>query len=258
MHPAWPEDAPISVATLSLFRFPTPLGRLWVIGQMALARRRGLWADRAQFVKLCGSGTGEGFTPRPNWQVWAIFAVWQDMARAQEQVDQHPVFRRWRTHASESWTQFLAPESARGSWSGVNPFLNAASSPIPPGAPHAVLTRATVKARHALAFWRKVPDISGVIGRDQNVLFKIGIGEVPLLHQVTYSVWPDLQTMAAFARHDGPHARAVRSVREGGWFVEELYARFRVLATSGTWGGQDPLADAMLSAAGPPGRRDAA
>ena len=43
--------------------------------------------------------------------------------------------------------------------------------------------------------------------------------------------------MAAFARHDGPHARAIKAVREGLWFQEELYARFNVIRTTGTWNG---------------------
>jgi spheroidene monooxygenase len=87
-----------------------------------------------------------------------------------------------------------------------------------------------------------VPDISSVIGRDPNVAFKIGIGEVPLLHQVTFSVWPDAAAMAAFARGNGPHGCAIRAVREGNWFSEELYARFSVLGAEGKWGGGDPLA----------------
>ena len=48
--------------------------------------------------------------------------------------------------------------------------------------------------------------------------------------------------MAAFARADGPHARAIRAVREENWFREELYARFRILGDAGTWNGQNPLA----------------
>ena len=47
--------------------------------------------------------------------------------------------------------------------------------------------------------------------------------------------------MARFARADGPHARAIRAVREGDWFAEELYARFRVVDTSGHWHGTRPL-----------------
>ena len=87
-----------------------------------------------------------------------------------------------------------------------------------------------------------MPDISAVIGADPNVLFKIGIGEVPLFHQVTFSIWPDAASMAQFARADGPHARAVAAVRDEGWFREELYARFRVLGSAGRWEGGNPLA----------------
>ena len=82
-----------------------------------------------------------------------------------------------------------------------------------------------------------------MIGTDPNVLFKIGIGEVPLLHQVTFSIWPDADSMARFARRDGPHARAIAAVRSEGWFREELYARFRVLGTAGRWEGGNPLAN---------------
>src|SRR6056297_3505340 len=64
--------------------------------------------------------------------------------------------------------------------------------------------------------------------------------EVPWLHQVTFSIWPDKASMNAFAR-GGPHARAIRAVREEGWFREELYARFRVEGGAGSWGGHDPL-----------------
>ena len=86
-----------------------------------------------------------------------------------------------------------------------------------------------------------MPDISTVIGLDGNVAFKIGIGEVPWLHQITFSIWPDTSSMAAFARKDGPHAQAIRAVRAEDWFSEELYARFAVTGDRGTWGGRSPL-----------------
>ena len=125
---------------------------------MALARPRRLWSG-AQFVKLCGSGTGEGFTPKPNWSVWAIFAVWPDLDRARDHIAHHPILARWRAHAAESWTVFLQPFSARGSWSGVNPLTDTVEAQALNG-PIAALTRATVKPQHARAFWTRVPDIS--------------------------------------------------------------------------------------------------
>jgi spheroidene monooxygenase len=195
------------------------------------------------FWKLCGSGTGEGFTPRPNWGVYAILATWPDADTARDQTAQAAIFRRYQRRATESWTVFLSPISARGAWSGRAPFTpNRATGT----APLAALTRATVRPRAALRFWRRVPDISRMIGDDPNVAFKIGIGEVPLLHQVTFSIWPDAASMNEFARHSGPHARAIEAVRRGDWFREELYARFQVIGARGTWNGTQPLAQRAL------------
>lgn len=196
----------------------------------------------ARFWKLCGSGRGEGFTPVPNTRVWAILAVWDDEATARRLTRESPVYRRWLQRSDEAWTVFLGPTSARGNWSGKNPF--AEEWPAPESAstgPLAALTRATIKPAALPRFWGREPDVSRAIGADPNVIFKIGIGEVPWLHQVTFSVWPDTDSMAAFARKDGPHARAIRAVRDGNWFREELYARFRVLSTAGSWEGLDPL-----------------
>ena len=228
----------METVTLSLFRFPTLAGRLWVFTQMALARldiRR--TPDLMQW-KLCGSGTGEGFTPVPNTEVWAILATWPSEEIARERIATAPVWARWRKRAAEDWTVFLAATSVRGQWAGTQPFHAVAE---PGEGPLAALTRATVKPKVALKFWGQEPEISKAIGTDPNVAFKIGIGELPWLQQVTFSIWPDTRSMAEFARADGPHARAVRAVREGDWFREELYARFRILGDCGSWGGASPL-----------------
>ena len=228
----------METVTLSLFRFPTVAARIWVFGQMALARldiRR--TPDLLQW-KLCGSGTGEGFTPVPNTSVWAILATWPNEEIARERVANAPVWKRWRARAAEDWTVFLAATSVRGKWAGTEPFHAVAE---PGDGPLAALTRATVKPKVALKFWGQEPEISRAIGADPNVAFKIGIGELPWLQQVTFSIWPDKASMAEFARADGPHARAIKAVREGDWFREELYARFRILGDCGSWGGASPL-----------------
>jgi spheroidene monooxygenase len=237
-------------ASLSLFRFQGLWPRVWIIGQMATARIALRREPHLMFWKLCGSGTGEGFTPKPNWGVWAILAVWPDEAAAREGTRKGAVWTRWRKMAKESATVFLSPLSARGSWAGVNPFVPE-THPADPEGPLAVLTRASVKPGRALRFWKRVPDISAVIGADPNVLFKIGIGEVPLLHQITFSIWPDGASMTRFARGDGPHGRAIKAVREEGWFTDELYARFRVLGVEGRWNGAELLSRQLRQPAKP-------
>lgn len=253
----------MQTVTLSLFRFSTPASRLWVLAQMALARLPGVRPPRAEFWKLCGTGTGEGFTPRPNWQVWGIVAVWPDEATARQAVTAAPVYRRWRARAAEMWTILLCPVSARGKWSGRNPLRPVGDADAPANAPFerdadraadgaadrgnrnggplAALTRASLRPSRALRFWARVPDISAMIGSDPSVMFKIGLGEMPLLHQITFSIWPDAAAMARFARGNTAHGRAIQAVRSEDWFTEELYARFRIAGTLGSWGGQCPL-----------------
>lgn len=211
---------------------------MWALGMMATARLALPRVPQIGFWKLCGSGTGEGFTPVPNTAVYAIIAAWPDLETARARTQNAPIFRRYHCKSTESWTVFLAPTSARGRWAGAAPFT---PDGVQPDGPLAALTRATVRPAKALRFWKRVPDISAVIGKDPNVAFKIGIGEVPLLHQVTFSIWPDSQSMADFARANGPHASAIKAVRDGNWFHEELYARFRILGDHGTWHGQSPL-----------------
>ncbi|MDA7423387.1 spheroidene monooxygenase [Thalassococcus lentus] len=227
----------MQTVSLSLFRFDGLSSRLWALAMMGAARLSLPRIDGLSFWKLCGSGTGEGFTPVPNTAVYAILCVWDDLHTARTALQTQNVFARYRARAAEDWTVFLNPISSRGEWANETPFVPQDDS----GAgPIAALTRATLKPSIAMKFWGQVPDISAVIGSDPNVIFKIGIGEVPLLHQVTFSIWPDTASMANFARKDGPHAKAIAAVRDGQWFREELYARFRIAGETGSWDGQSP------------------
>lgn len=224
------------VVSLSFYRFDSFSARLWAFTMMGLARSPMARTPGIGFWKLCGSGTGEGFTPKPNFGVYAILATWADEATAKRETARG-VFARYRAKSDEDWTVFMSPTSARGDWAGVQPFL---PHDGPSTGPIAALTRASVKPGMARRFWGRVPNISAVIGADPSVLFKLGIGEKPLVHQVTFSIWPDAAAMNNFAR-TGPHAEAIKAVRTDGWFSEELYARFSLVSDRGTWGGRSPL-----------------
>lgn len=190
------------------------------------------------FWKLFGSGVGEGFTPLPNTSVYALLTTYHDRGAAHKSIKSDPLILRYRKRAVENWTVFLEATSARGRWSGTRPFDDQAE---PDDGPIVALTRATIKPHVLFKFWSRVPKISQVIGSDPNVLFKIGIGEVPWFHQVTFSIWPDLNSMAEFARRDGPHARAIDAVRKNNWFKEELYARFNLVDELGDWADIAPM-----------------
>lgn len=230
----------MKAVSLSFFRFEGPGSKLWALAQMQFARRPLRAVPDIGFHKLLGSGTGEGFNPFPNFSVYAILAAWPSLDVAQARIAESAVYRRYRDHAAEDWSVFLAATQSRGRWDGAAPFTVMPVGPVSQAGPIAVLTRASVKPRYALSFWRRVPNISTTIRDQRQLLFKIGLGEVPWLHQVTFSIWRDQGAMEEFA-YRGFHAEAIARVRAGGWFSEELFARFSVLDAQGQWDGTLPL-----------------
>lgn len=232
------------VAVLFVCRFEGVVQKLWAFSQMGFARLGLRGVPGLRFRKFMGTGTGEGFTPVPDTGRYAILSVWDDLETARARLASLPVFARWRAHAREHYAVFLEPVSSRGAWSGGDPFAPEAGSKHGAG-PVAVLTRATVKPRHVLAFWRHAPDVSRLVADQPALVYKLGLGEVPWFQQVTFSIWREGGRMVAFAYGDGAHRAAVKDVRGGGYFSEELYARFRVLAEEGAVAGRHPLAEAL-------------
>lgn len=238
----------MTVTTISYFRFGPISDRLWMFAQMGLARRALARVSDIGFWKLFGTGIGQGFTPLPNTGLYAVLATWPDLDTAREQTRNASVFKRFSQRARETFTVYLEPVSVRGRWSGHRPFTPIAEPDALPR-PLAVLTRATIKPRRALQFWRRAPAVSDTIGDNDDVVFKAGMGEVPGLQQVTFSIWPDMGTMSRFAYRSAAHAQAIRAVRDGNVFSEELYARFAILATEGSWEGGDPVSSHLIASA---------
>ncbi len=189
-----------------------------------------------EFYKLFGSGIGEGFTPIQNTRVYAILAVWENSESSKKGL-REIIFDKYRNMSIEHWTLVLTTSSVRGKWAKRSPFTASSKNLTNSISPVVVLTRATIKPRILLKFFGHVPSISKVIGADPNVIFKIGLAEVPFLHQVTFSIWPNLDSMIKFAHKDGPHKKAINDVRKYNWFSEELYARFSITESVGFWEG---------------------
>jgi spheroidene monooxygenase len=237
---ALPLPAASTTVVLSFFRYAGAFNHLWAFSQMGFARLPLARSHEIGFWKLFGSGTGEGFTPVPNPHVSALLTTWSDLDAAREGIETHPVFRRYRDHASEHFSVCLSTLSARGQWDGRQPFDVVPAVETPPVM--AVLTRATVKPRHVVSFWKHTPDIEALVRDQPHLKFKIGLGEVPWFQQVTFSIWDDVEAMKTFAHKSAAHGGAIRHVRREGYFREELYARFRVLHAQGQWDGRNPLA----------------
>ncbi|MHB2167153.1 spheroidene monooxygenase [Alsobacter sp. R-9] len=225
--------------SISFFRFDGLAARLWAFAQMQFARGKLRRTPGIGFFKLFGTGTGEGFTPVPNFGVYAVLATWPDLETARRAVAEGRAYRDYRAHAVEHATIYLSAVASRGRWDSQEPFEVFQSEPQP--SPIAVLTRATVRGRHLFRFWGRTPDISSTVRGEDHLRFKIGMGEVPWIQQVTFSVWDDPASMVSFAYRSASHGEAVKRVRSGKWFKEELYARFRILDWDGTWEGRAPI-----------------
>ena len=68
--------------TLNLFRFEKATDKIWAFLMMGLARFGLKKMQNLEFWKLFGSGTGEGFTPIPNFSVYGILCVWESETAA--------------------------------------------------------------------------------------------------------------------------------------------------------------------------------
>jgi len=248
-------------ATLSIFRVP-PRHRIFALARVSRAR----WelADvpgaTSGAVRLLGTGAGDrGLSPRPGVDRWGVLVPgWRDLAAARAFLDESRWMRAYRSRAREAMDLFLVPVGGHGRWDGATPFGREGAAAAgdrarprirPPqvddprvaDAPLAVLTRATVRARSLPGFFRAAAEIEGDLTRC-GALFALGLGELPWVRQATFSVWPNLDAMRRFAYEARAHRDAMKEARKHGWFTEDLFVRFRVMAARGTWNGVDPFA----------------
>lgn len=218
-----------ALTTLSVFEFDSFKTKSWVFSQMATAHLSLRRLNHLNWYKLLGTGMGEGFDPKPNWSRWAILATWQTRQAFDQALLIRSPFSQWVKKSSKSIHFRMHPIQVRGdSWSGVNPFGNpeACETIIEP---IAVLTRATIKISKMRQFWSQVPDINPDIRASaDHIIYKVGLGEMPFLHQVTFSIWDKIEAMQAFAYGCKAHARAIQSARSDSYFSDQLFVRFKL------------------------------
>jgi len=181
-----------------------------------------------------GSGKGDGFNPWPDWSVYSLLMIWEDITAAEDFINNSKLFDSYRDHAKEVWTLYLQNSRADGKWSGTNPFQ---PQPNPPTtSPRiAVITRATIRIRKLRKFWQYVPTSSIPLTNNPGLIFTKGIGEVPVLQMATFSLWQNESALKQFAYQSKEHQKAIRMTRKLDWYKEELFARFWVIKENGSW-----------------------
>ena len=216
-----------------------------MVGQGRLARR----VPGLRFARRLGTGKGRAMGLQGDLRRWALFAVWDEESALDAFLDADDLPRRWAERSTESWSVRLTPLAAHGTWGGADPFAGlddvTAHRAAQDGGPVAVLTRARVPVRHWPAFYRAVPPVEAHLHAQPGLLEATGVGERPVGLLATFSLWRSADDVDAFAYGDTVHHDVVRATRQGGWFSEELFARFRPYRSTGTWDGIDPLAGTL-------------
>jgi len=232
------------VVALTLLRFGGP-ARVWMLTQMAFARPALRRTPDLRFWKLLGSG--HGFGPQPDFSRYALLTTWPSLEAARGFHALSPVMRRFRRRADETWTLYMRPIRAHGSWSGVNPFIPQDVETDIDG-PLAILTRATIRWRALTRFWSHAHATERALDNAPGLLFAIGIGEAPMVRQATFSLWRDAAAAHAYAYRAIAHAEVIRRTRAEGWYAEELFARFAPISAVGSWNGVELLSAARAHA----------
>lgn len=226
------------ITTLTVLRFARG-DRLWAFQQMGRARAPLAATPGLEFWRLCGCGAGQGFSVRPDLSRYALLGVWSS-EHVLLDFFAGPLFAEYRARAAEAWTIALVTAGGRGVWGGTCPFGPGVKD-LPEGLPVVALTRARLRPAGLLAFWSRVPAINRRLLAAPGRRFSLGIGELPWVQPVTFSVWDDAASLERFARAGREHAAAARAAHARGWFAEDLFFRFTAIGSAGGLGGADPL-----------------
>jgi hypothetical protein len=121
------------------------------------------------------------------------------------------------------------------------------------GGPVAVLTRGLVRWRSVPRWYlRGLPTVDRQLRALGDHVISVGFTDRPLRHAITFSVWPDVDTMRSFAYGTDGHGHVHREATEDDWFSDSEFVRFSVVDFAGTWLGRSIKDISSRSASGPP------
>jgi hypothetical protein len=230
-----------SITTLTFFRFSSLSQKVWAFSQMQFAHAQIAGTPGLLFYKLLGSGRELGFSPLPDWSVYAMLGVWENEQSANHFLTHADVYTQYKNHSIEQWAVFLKTRQVKGLWSGGNPFSPSpdldADNPL-----FAVITRATIRTSKLIKFWRYVPTSQRPIQNGcEGLIYTKGIGEAPLVQMATFSLWENMEALKKYAYKSPEHQVAIQKTRQIDWYKEEMFVRFQPYKSLGTWGGVDIL-----------------
>ena len=209
---------------ISFFQYAGIKNKWHALGRMGRSPVLQQKIEGLSFFKPLGTGSGNGFSIKPDFSTFGFLAVFKSEELAKEFLGTDVVKEYTKTTVSYSHVLMHTVKS-HGEWSKLNPFES--SVEYDKTKPLAVITRATIKPKLAYQFWKNVPAVSKSMDKYDELIFSKGIGEFPLLMQATFSLWSSAEAMINYAYKNPKHAEMVKKTRELNWYSEELFARFQ-------------------------------
>ena len=221
----------VSLTTITFFKFQK--NRPWAFAQMGLLQRKIKKTNGLFFLKLMGTGGGNGFSLRPDFSTYAILGVWESENAASDFFEKNETINRYKSKAIATRTIKMRSLKSHGFWSGQNPFPEQKPNETSKKMPVAIITRATLRFSKLISFWKSVPAASKAIEGAKGVKYFKGIGEWPFVQQATLSLWDSFDSVKKFAYSNKIHSNIIKKTRKQRWYSEDLFARFQVLSDTG-------------------------
>ncbi len=139
--------------------------------------------DGLSFFKPLGTGSGNGFSIKPDFSTFGFVAVFDSEEIAKDFLKGNLIQEYTKTAKRFSHVLMHTVKS-HGEWSKQNPFES--SVEFDTSKPLAVITRATIKPKLAHKFWKYVPSVSKSMNDYDELIFSKGIGEFPLLMKANF------------------------------------------------------------------------
>ena len=233
--------------SFATFHLITWRSRFVALARLGLDRRVLNNVDGVVFWRLLGTGSGSTTSPSADLSRSAAFIVWRDEDAYESFMATSSIARRWSSSrlVSESWSTRLRTTGGHGSWQGFKPY-EAISRGTQDGVV-AVITRANIRLKSWRAFSRAGVEVDRQLQEAPGLIAVCGIGEAPRIIERLPQAERALSSARRFAFQTPRHRQVIDDTHQGGWYAEELFARFEPYDAVGRWDGRNPL-DKNLSA----------
>jgi len=183
---------------------------------------------------------GPGFLPRIQPTRVGMIAFWEDDASLDAFLASHKAAQR----LADGWQARLEPERAFGSWPGLSPDVRH-SRAVEGDAPVVVCTLARLKWSRARQFFSTSAKAEDQVTKAPGLIWATGFGSPPFLG--TISLWESAQAAVDYAySRETAHADAINVDRADTFHHEKAFIRYRVLESSGSVDGKNPLPSGAL------------